>query len=88
MEEFWNYHCFKGGNPFSGGNPFGQNVDPEDILKTFFGGRDSPFGFATSSRGFEDFNEIQQVGFKFSTMLIKSILWDVVHGINFVCAVF
>ncbi|XP_074619530.1 dnaJ homolog subfamily A member 3, mitochondrial-like isoform X2 [Acropora palmata] len=49
-----------GGNPFSGGNPFGQNVDPEDILKTFFGGRDGPFGFATSSRGFEDFNEIQQ----------------------------
>lgn len=42
-------------------------MDPEDILKTFFGGRDSPFGFATSSRGFEDFNEIQQVGFKFST---------------------
>lgn len=40
-------------------------MDPEDILKTFFGGRDSPFGFATSNRGFEDFNEVQQVGFKF-----------------------
>lgn len=62
-------------------------MDPEDILKTFFGGRDSPFGFATSSRGFEDFNEIQQVGFKFFSML-TSILWDVAQGINFVCAVF
>ena len=52
-------------------------MDPEDILKTFFGGRDSPFGFATSSRGFEDFNEVQQVGCKFFTFYNdKHFTWN------------
>ena len=54
--------CFSGGgNPFGARSPFGQNIDPEDILKSFFGERGSPFGFATSSGGFEDFNQVQQV---------------------------
>ena len=55
-------YCFSGGgNPFGARSPFGQNIDPEDILKSFFGERGSPFGFGASSGGFEDFNQVQQV---------------------------
>ena len=56
-------YCFSGGgNPFGARSPFGQNIDPEDILKSFFGERGSPFGFgASSSGGFKDFNQVQQV---------------------------
>ena len=67
-----------GGNPFGGGSPFGEGVDAEEILKAFFGGRDSSFGFGTGSRGFgSDFQEIQQVGIskKFSTPPSSSILY-------------
>ena len=56
-----NYCLSGGGNPFGARSPFGQNIDPEDILKSFFGERGSPFGFGTSSGGFEDFNQVQQV---------------------------
>ena len=50
-----------GGGPFGAGGPYGQSVDPEEILRTFFGGRDSPFGFRSASGGFEDFSQAQQV---------------------------
>ncbi|CAH3171002.1 unnamed protein product, partial [Porites evermanni] len=58
-----------GGNPFGARSPFGQNIDPEDILKSFFGERGSPFGFgASSSGGFEDFNQVQQYVLNLSFM--------------------
>lgn len=51
-----------GGNPFGGGSPFGPGVDPEEILNAFFRERDSPFGFATRSGGFDNnYTEVQQV---------------------------
>ena len=57
--------CFyiSGGNPFGGfggGSSFRQQ-DAEEILKSFFGGRDSPFGFPSGGRGFDNFTDVQQV---------------------------
>ena len=43
----------------TGGNPFGAGFDPEDILKSFFGGRSGPFGAAGT--GFDEFGQVQQV---------------------------
>lgn len=52
--------CFLGGNPFGGGSPFGQSVDAEEILRSFFEGRDSPFGgFQTRSGGFSEYEQVQ-----------------------------
>jgi len=49
-----------GQNPFGGGGAAG--FDAEDILKSFFGGRDGPFsGFRTAGMDFEDLQQAQQV---------------------------
>ncbi|XP_078369632.1 dnaJ homolog subfamily A member 3, mitochondrial-like isoform X2 [Oculina patagonica] len=49
-----------GGNPFGGGSPFGQNVNAEEIFRSFFGGRDSPFGFQSAAGGFGEYEQVQQ----------------------------
>ena len=47
----------------SGQNPFGgaAGFDAEEILKSFFGGRDGPFGGFRTTGDFEDFQQAQQV---------------------------
>ena len=51
--------CFLGGNPFGGGGPFRQDINAEEIFKSFFGGRDSPFGFQTAGGGFGQYEQVQ-----------------------------
>ncbi|KAK3755697.1 hypothetical protein QZH41_008940, partial [Actinostola sp. cb2023] len=61
-----------GQTDFSGGQgPFGgaQGFDAEDILKSFFGGRDGPFsGFRAAGTDFEDLHQAQQYSINLSFM--------------------
>ena len=65
-------YCIAGAGPYGAGGPFGQGqtFDPEDILKSFFGGRDSPFGsFRSGGMDFEDGSQMMQVQPCHSVML-------------------
>ncbi|XP_020906435.1 dnaJ homolog subfamily A member 3, mitochondrial isoform X1 [Exaiptasia diaphana] len=61
-----------GQTDFSGQGPFGGGAagfDAEDILKSFFGGRDGPFsGFRTAGMDFEDLQQAQQYSMNLSFM--------------------
>lgn len=48
------------GNPFSGGGSFG-GMNPEDILKSFFGGNTGPFGATGANFSSGGFQETAQV---------------------------
>ena len=62
---------FGGGSPFGAGRPFGQATDAEEIFKSFFSGRDNPFGFASGGRGFDNFTDVQQVSAFFKKKINK-----------------
>ncbi|XP_046854087.1 dnaJ homolog subfamily A member 3, mitochondrial-like isoform X2 [Xenia sp. Carnegie-2017] len=62
------------GNPFSGGGSFG-GMNPEDILKSFFGGNTGPFGATGANFSSRGFQETAQYSLRLSFM-------EAVKGVN------